>query len=140
MNKDWEALSMHWEAKAKQFAVERDKWRTGADNMAQLFEDAKRRIAELEAQLLEARQRVVENETWLAEEKRLSGELEARLAAIDDALDDANAPESTEAHALDNDPIIERIKLWKWAQVVLVEQGEARLAEAEAAKRPQKVK
>lgn len=38
---------------------------------------------------------------------------EARLAAIDGALDDADAPDATEAHALDNDPIVERIKLWR---------------------------
>jgi len=34
--------------------AEVNKWRTAADNMAKLFEDAKRRIRELEAQLAEA--------------------------------------------------------------------------------------
>jgi hypothetical protein len=40
----------------------------------------------------------------------------ARIAAINEALDDADAPDATEAHALDSDPIIERIKLWRHVQ------------------------
>jgi len=54
---------------------------------------------------------------WIAIEAdaRIS-ELEARFEAIEDALEDAGAPGATEAKALDNDPIIERIKLWAIAQ------------------------
>lgn len=58
--------------------------------------------------------------------------LEARLEAIESALEDAGAPDATEAHALDNDPIIERIKLWRYAQDILVDTFEAQLAEATA--------
>jgi|SRR5262245_6857735 len=46
---------------------------------------------------------------------------EARLVAINNALDDADAPDATEAHALDDDPIIERIQLWKLVQDELVD-------------------
>lgn len=62
-------------------------------------------------------------------------ELEARLDAIDAALDDADAPDSTEAHAMDNDPIIKRIKLWRNTQETTVEFYEWRTEAARNAQR-----
>ena len=57
--------------------------------------------------------------------------LEARLDAIDSALDDADAPDATDAHSLDSDPIIERIKLWNHAFDAIADNYEAWLAESQ---------
>lgn len=103
----------------------------------------RQRNAELEARLAEA-QRLLESARrecgeWrrrrdlavirAEEAEEREDETEARLAAIDAALDDADAPDATEAHALDNDPIIERIKLWRHVDAEM----QAQLAEANEA-------
>jgi hypothetical protein len=96
------------------------------------LEQAKARIAELESHIQTATKAVETRDRAIAELERAR----ARLEAIDAALDDAGAPEATEARALDDDPIIERIMLWKHAQDVLVAEANARaeIAEAENAK------
>jgi len=59
-----------------------NKWRTGADNMARLYEDAKRRIAELEAQNADLRDLAYSRAPKIAAEEanRQQEELKAQLA------------------------------------------------------------
>lgn len=94
------------------------------------------RNAILEARLAEAEARanMWEHNYAIASPKRYAliqraEAAEARLEAVDAALDDASAPATV--GSIDSDNIIERIRLWRFAQDNLVDMFEARLREAE---------
>lgn len=100
-------------------------------------QEAAARIKELEAQLAEANARadIWEKNYAIGAPPRYAlikraEKAEDRITAIDAALDDASAPAATEAKALDDDPIIERVRLWKFAQDSLVDMFEARTTAA----------